>query len=245
MIASLLILLSISLSPAELYTQSNQSYGAGDFLQAIEGYEEVAHSIVNADVYYNLGNSYFQVKKIGKAIVNYRRARFVKPRDEDIYHNLVFARNHRVDKIGGVSGPIARLLSKIFHYFSLYEASILTTSLFLLSSILLSLFIVYRKTLFVYGLIVSVLLCIFFFVTWRVWSSEVASNPSVVVVPEVNALSGPGSDYKEILTIHDGTEVRIRESRGEYVLIQIPGGIGGWVREEALERVFWPETLAF
>jgi len=73
-ITNLLMLVSICLSPAELYTQSNQSYGGGDFLQAIEGYEEVAKSVMNADVYYNLGNSYFKVKKIGKAIINYRRA---------------------------------------------------------------------------------------------------------------------------------------------------------------------------
>jgi len=234
------MLVSICLSPAELYTQSNQSYGGGDFLQAIEGYEEVAKSVMNADVYYNLGNSYFKVKKIGKAIINYRRARFLKPRDDDIRHNLEFARNYRVDKIGSIPGPILRMLSNTFHYFSLYEASILTTLFFVLSSVLVSLFIIYRRTPLLYGLMFSALSSFFFFVTWQVWGSEVRDRPSVVTVAEVNALSGPGEDYKEILTIHDGTEFKIREVRGEYVLIQIPGGISGWIQKEESEEVFWP-----
>ncbi len=238
MITSLFIVLSISLSPVELYNQGNQSYQAGDFAEAIENYEEAAKRTVTADLYYNLGNSYFKAKKIGKAIVNYQRARFLNPRDADIHHNLLFARNYRVDKIGSVPGPIARLLSNTFHYFSLREASILTTVFFLLSSILVSLFVIYRRTLFVYGIIVSALLCLFFFVTWNVWASEVRSRSSVIVVREVNALSGPGEDYKEILTVHDGTEVKTKELRGEYVLIQIPGGIGGWIRKDTLEEVF-------
>ena len=74
--------------------------------------------------------------------------------------------------------------------------------------------------------------------TWQVWRNEVRSVPAVVVVPEAVALSGPGDEYKEILTLHDGTELTVREVRGEYVLIQIPGGIGGWVREEILTLVF-------
>jgi uncharacterized protein YgiM (DUF1202 family) len=60
----------------------------------------------------------------------------------------------------------------------------------------------------------------------------------VVVAPEVNALSGPGEEYKQILLLHDGTEVRIRESRGGYLLVQLPGGSGGWIRKDAVERVY-------
>jgi tetratricopeptide (TPR) repeat protein len=238
--ANLLILLTICVSPVQLYTQSNQNYETGNFLQAIEGYEEVTKSVVNADVYYNLGNSYFKEKKIGKAIVNYRRAKFLEPRDSDIRYNLEFARSYRVDKVGGVPGPIARLLSSAFHYFSPYEASTLTAVFFLLSSVLVSVFIVYRKSLLLYGLMVSAPLSFFFFVTWQVWASEMRGRPAVVTVPEASALSGPGEDYKEILAIHDGTEFKIREVRGGYLLIQIPGGIGGWIRKEESEEVFWP-----
>ena len=60
----------------------------------------------------------------------------------------------------------------------------------------------------------------------------------MVVVPEVAALSGPSEESKQILLVHDGSEVRIREARGDYLLVQLPGGGGGWVRKEAVERVY-------
>jgi len=224
-IASTLILVSVTLSPAERYIESNQSYEAGDFLHAIEGYEEVVRLSRNADVYYNLGNSYFQVRKLGEAVANYRRARHLRPRDGDVQHNLAFLRNYRVDRIGSVSSPITQLLSNGFHYFSLYEASILTTFLFLLGSFLIFLFILYRKRSLAYGFIVGGVVCTYFFITWQVWMNEVRSVPAVVVVTEAAALSGPGEDYKEVFIIHDGAEVKIKEERGGYILIQIPGGI--------------------
>jgi len=56
---------------------------------------------------------------------------------------------------------------------------------------------------------------------------------------EINkAYSCPGEDYKEILEIHDGAELKIREERNGYYLIQLPGGIGGWVKTEGVEKVF-------
>jgi len=60
----------------------------------------------------------------------------------------------------------------------------------------------------------------------------------VVVVPEVSAQSGPGQEYKEIILVHDGTEGLIKEQRGDYILIQLPGGVGGWVKKDAVEPVF-------
>jgi uncharacterized protein YgiM (DUF1202 family) len=51
-------------------------------------------------------------------------------------------------------------------------------------------------------------------------------------------MSGPGEEYKHILTLHDGAEVRIREERQNYVLIQLPGGLGGWIEKESLEEIF-------
>lgn len=57
-------------------------------------------------------------------------------------------------------------------------------------------------------------------------------------MPEVKSTSGPGDEYKEILEIHDGTEAKIIEERSGYYLIQLPGGIGGRVKSESIEKVF-------
>jgi len=237
-IITLFATVQLTLTPAELYNEGNRHYEAGNYYDAIDAYEEAIKQVTNAQLFYNIGNSYFKVSKIGKAILNYRRARSLRPRDVDINHNLMFARNYRVDKIQIAQSPIANILSRIFHYLSLYEAQFLCTILFLLNAISVSLYVIKRRNLFGYIAIIGVLFCVIFFVNWQIWIHELTSHHAVIIAPEVKALSGPGEDYKEILVIHDGSEVFIREERGDYTLIQLPGGMGGWITREALEEIY-------
>jgi uncharacterized protein YgiM (DUF1202 family) len=120
----------------------------------------------------------------------------------------------------------------------MYEAQMLCAILFAIASILVSLFITYQRRLFGYLTLVCAVLCLFFFVTTQVWASEKAPQHAVITTPEVSALSGPGEDYKEIIVIHNGSEVAVREISGDYALIQLPGGVGGCVPHNALEEIF-------
>ncbi len=237
-IIHILLIYQFTATPTELYNQANAHYESGDYQKAIELYGEAAMQTSSARLFYNLGNAYYKIGKIGKAIINYRKAQFLTPRDKDINHNLEFARNYRVDKTQLEKSPITILLSNIFHSFSMYEAQILCTILFIVSSILISLYILYRRSIFVYTTIIGAVLYLFFFVNLQVWTSEKASRHAVITAPEVSALSGPGEDYKEILVIHNGSEVKVREIRGDYALIQLPGGIGGWIKQDGLEEIF-------
>lgn len=227
-----------TLTPAELYNRGNEHYENSDYAKAIEMYEQAASRIDNARLFYNLGNSYFKSGRIGKAILNYRKAQILAPRDSEIKHNLSFVRNYRVDKVKVMSNPIAGLFSDLFHFFSMFETQVLATFLFFITAVFASFYIIYRKSIFGHLLIISAFICTLFFINWLVWAQELNAHSAVIIVPETTALSGPGEDYKEILVIHDGTEVNIRERRGAYLLIQLPGGLGGWVPQDALERIF-------
>jgi uncharacterized protein YraI len=54
----------------------------------------------------------------------------------------------------------------------------------------------------------------------------------------VTLRSGPGEDYKDIVVVHDGLEASIRSRRGRYVLLQVPGGTGGWADSSSVELIF-------
>lgn len=238
MISAVITLFTLSQSATDLYNSGNSFYEEGNYVQAIEAYESAAQQKAHAYLYYNLGNSYFKTGKMGKAILNYRKANFLAPRDADIAHNLAFARNYRIDKIRDVRNPIISFWSSIFHTLSMHETQVLTAIFFLTAAVLLSYYIIFRGKLVFYLTVVSVLLCIIFFVNWQVWNHELNQRNAVITTPEVSALSGPGEDYKEIVVIHDGSEVRIRELRGDYALIQLPGGIGGWIPVDAIENIY-------
>ncbi|MEO0191051.1 MAG: tetratricopeptide repeat protein [candidate division WOR-3 bacterium] len=222
----------------QLYNTGNKYYAENNFQSAIECYENALRICKNKDIYYNLGNAYFKTGRIGKAIIQYRKAYFLYPRDEDILYNLNFLRNFRPDKLTTIPNPFFQFLDRFFHYFSYKESKSLSAITFLLISIFLSLFLINRSRVFFWLSIFSSLLFIYFLISSSLWQAERTSNAAVVVINELKAYSGPGEEYKEILVIHDGTEVRIREERNGYYLIQLPGGIGGWVKTDGIERIF-------
>jgi len=85
------------------------------------------------------------------------------------------------------------------------------------------------------GLGVLFLYC---FISAASWGAVTGAEHAVVVRPELTLRSGPGPEYKEIAVVHDGLEVMLREQRPGYVLIQIPGGDGGWVESASVEPIF-------
>ncbi len=233
----ILLFFLTQLSATEFYNLGNKFYSEGKFDEAIVAYDSAVKKIVNGDLYYNLGNAYFKKGQIGKAIVNYRRAYILKPRDRDIIHNLDFARAYRVDKLNIIKNPLIKFLADFFHFFSLYEASILSTLSFVVISCLIAFYLILSRRIAIYLAGFSSFLFFYFFITGQIWLKECDGNQAVVVVPEVTALSGPSQDHKEILLIHDGTEIKIRDERGDYILVQLPGGMGGWISKEAIERI--------
>ena len=238
MIPGLLLVLGLALAPLQAYNEGNARFARKDFAGAIQAYERALAAGPSAAVHYNLGNAYFKAGRLGLAVVHYRRARALDPRDPDVTANLSFARSYRVDKVLVDPGPFARALDGAFRRLSRREASELAAVASALAALLLSLWIVRRRLAFAIAASLSALVALFGLGTQQVWASEIAARPAVVIVPEVNALSGPGPEFKQILLVHDGTEVRIRESRGEYLLIQLPGGGGGWVPKDVVERVY-------
>ncbi len=233
-----LILVFLAVSPVDSYNQGNSYYENGNYPAAITEYQNALISAPSSYIYYNLGNAYFKNGQIGQAIINYRRARFLDPRDPDINNNLVFARNYRIDKVLANPGPIISLIDRLLHYVSSTEAFWLCLVSFGSLSLLFSFFILNRRRGFLYASSIPGLLFLILLLSLITWQNEKRSSPAVVTAPEVSALSGPGEEFKQILLLHDGTEVLIKEQRNDYLLVQTPGGAGGWISRLTLKMVY-------
>ena len=238
MLTTIGLLLALTAAPADAYNQGNAAYARNDYPAAIAAYQQALQAGPQPDVLYNLGNAYFKDGSIGRAIVNYQRARWLRPRDRDIAANLAFARGYRVDKTLTVPGPFSYFLDRAFHLLSFREAAQLAALCFLLGALLASLFIVSRRAWWLFAAIPLALFFLIAAITSAAWHNARTSEPAVVTVTEVSALSGPGDDYKQILLAHDGSECAIRDQRGEWLLVQFPGGAGGWVKKDAVTMVF-------
>jgi tetratricopeptide (TPR) repeat protein len=94
--------------PSAVFVRAGGFYSEGRYLDAAQAYEEVLRAgVESANLYYNLGNAYFRAGDVGRAVLNYERARRLAPRDPDVLANLDFARSR------GAEAEPRSLLSRI------------------------------------------------------------------------------------------------------------------------------------
>lgn len=81
---------------------ANRLYNNEDYEGAVQLYQSLIDSGVrNVDVFYNLGNTYYQLGDNGRAILNLSRAQELNPRDAGIDHNL-----RVVQELADVTNPL-------------------------------------------------------------------------------------------------------------------------------------------
>jgi len=226
----------------EPFAQANAAYEAGQYRQAVACYDSAAAAGQSAAVYFNRGNAFFKQGMVGRAIADYLRAEVLNPLDRDIRHNLEFARRFRPDKGTLVPNPLVQAGTRLLRLIPGRLAKLGAGVLFLLAAVALSgLFITGRRQFGWLALAIGALF-LYFLAAQTSWAAVTSPSRAVVIVPELVLRAGPAAEYKEIVIVHDGLEVTIRERRPEWVLIQVPGGEGGWVEASTIEQVFGPGT---
>lgn len=80
-------------SAAALFDAANRLYEQGRYREAAAAYEQLlAQGRATSALYFNLGNAWFKAGEAGRAILNYRLAERLAPRDPDIQANLRLTR---------------------------------------------------------------------------------------------------------------------------------------------------------
>ncbi len=240
-------------SPLDLLQSANQLYEAERFGEAQILYQQLVNQgIRDSVVFYNLGNAYFKLDQLGQAILNYRLAQTLDPRDEDIQANLALARSQTLDKIEGNSEALmGQWVDIIQTRLTLNELAWLSLGLWILMTLLLIAYTQIRqwgladwhkiKPLYVvrYMFIVSVVVffgCTISFGSWLY--SETIRPQGVIIVDEVDVTSGPGPQYIIEFTLHNGTEVGLLEARNHWYRLTLPGQqLQGWVPARAIGLV--------
>ena len=197
--------------------------------------------IENGKLYYNIGNIYFRLKDIGRAIVNYRRAEQYIPGDINLQTNLEFARNIRKDRIA--EKQETKILKTVFfwHYdLSLKTRIILFTFFFALLWVFAGVRIFIKKPALVWltgmcaGL--SVLFCCSAAVDVIGFHRAI---PGVILSEEVIARKGNSASYEKSFKepLHAGTEFVLLENRGSWLRVELPDARTCWVPSSEVELV--------
>lgn len=228
----------VAASPAGWLQAGNDAYEAGDYELALALYDSAATRAAGAAVYYNRGNAKFKLGRLGQALADYRRAAVLSPGDPDIRHNIEFLRAYRPDRTLTLANPLARIFTAVLRAPGLPLVRLLTGLLFLAALAGFGLFAYSRSRAWLVVALGLVAVAGYAAASWLSWAGAVGPDQAVVTRPELVLRSGPGDDYKDILIVHDGLEVSVRERRGAWALLQAPGGEGGWADSSAVEFIF-------
>jgi tetratricopeptide (TPR) repeat protein len=212
------------------------------FRQAAGAFEALAADGVRSPALeYNLGNTYFRLGDLGRAVLHYRRARRLDPGHAKLAENLKYARN-RVEPtidLGGEQRLLRRLL--FWHYNTSVRLRFWLT---LMTSVAgwLGLAVWLRRrwqALAVLGVLALVLgLANAVSVAWQL-HDESRHPPSVVVQGEQILRLGRGEGYDPAMkqALGPGIELRVLQQRGDWVEVRLANGQTGWLPAQAVERV--------
>ena len=229
-----------------LFVRGNYLYEQEEYAEASKRYEDIiARGSLSADVFYNLGNSYFKQGKLGKSIVNYERASLLKPRDKDTAKNLEVAQNKVVDK---VKLPDTIVLQKSI--IDIHDAFTLDETLHFLSILIVILTVLIALTFYaihtrrilipIIAVFAALLMCVAASCGIKIYENQNVQK-AVVIAQKITVHSGPGKQYSVQFAVHEGTTFRAVKSLHGWLEVYISGDLRGWVQQEEVEIV-WPVT---
>jgi tetratricopeptide (TPR) repeat protein len=226
---------------ADKHAATDPEKAKGLYLKSAMRFEKIVKDgkIHNGKLYYNIGNAYFRIKDIGRAILNYRRAMQYIPNDPNLRQNLEFAREKRRDRIK--EKQKTKIFKTIFfwHYdLPLGTKIIVFVILFATAWIAASARIFFKRSFLTWSTVLSMLLCFLFAGSLLAEAVSYAGTRSgVVIVSEVIARKGNGETYEQSFKepLHAGTEFNLMEKRGNWYHIELPDSRECWVPRQSVE----------
>ena len=191
------------------------------------------HGVGNAALEYNLGNAYFRLGELGRAILHYSRAQRFDPSDAALTTNLTYARN-RVEPYVEPSGG-RQLMNRLMfwsHRASIQKRLRLALIASIAGWLALALRLRWRsRPLAVLACLAIVLgLANAASVGWQL-HDEARRPPAVVVGGEHVLRLGRGEGHDPALNqpLGPGVELRILSERGDWVEVQLRDDKTGWL----------------
>lgn len=218
-------------------------YKSEQYKEAATAFKALADkSIVNAKLYYNLGNAYLKAQDLGHAVYWYERARILDGNDPDLLFNLSYARSLLKDAVHSTDPTLDRIF--FFWKYRLSRQTILVLALtfnglFWLLLLLRVLIKSKRRPLAVSAFIVAI--PTFIFVCTAIYNYyETSQNRIAVILPEkVSVRSGFSEHSTELFVLHAGTMVKIQKRQGNFLRISYSKDKIGWIRQSAIGQLFF------
>ncbi|MGQ0644684.1 MAG: tetratricopeptide repeat protein [Elusimicrobiota bacterium] len=215
-------------TPQELFDLGNRAYEQGQFAAARDRYEDVLRrGWGGAGLYYNLGNAYYRLGRLGRARLWYERASAADPSHEDARHNLALIRAQWPEEAppGFLEGKEAAagwiFLAANFFFFLLMAAGLYSRAEWVWWGRWTAAFLFLAAA----GLLL--------------FSRSQGRRPAgIVLEARAEARAGPGPEFRVGFVVPEGRKVILFGRSEGWREIGVPDqGLKGWVPQEAVEPI--------
>jgi tetratricopeptide (TPR) repeat protein len=215
------------------FTQANKLYEEGKYSQAAAAYQRMTQAgAVSPALYFNLGNACLKAGQIGRAVCAYRRAETLAPRDPDIRANLQIARNQAGDNNPALPGSRwTRWIGRL----TLNEWTLAASAAAALFFLVLTAREIWpalkRSGTGLTAVLGFVCLCLAACLGVAV-EQRLIEHSSVVIVSEAVVRRGPLPESQSVFTVHDGAELLVLESEGDWLRVTDAARHIGWLAQK-------------
>ncbi len=219
------------------FAEAGQAYNQGRFLDAAGIYQRLlAEGYSSRELLYNLANARYKSGQWAEAILFYRRAWHLAPRDPDIQANLRFA----LQTVGAVP-PERSFFRHLLETFSLSEWLTFALAAYWLGALVFcaSLFLPQARTLLRQALGVFVFLLVVSLLGTAHWLSFYHHPEVVVRTAGQKALSGPLVNAVALFALPNGALMETVDSREGWISMQYDQQTGWIPQSEVTPVVNW------
>jgi len=221
------------------FARGNAAYKGGDYPKAIDTYEGILKAgLENGDLYYNLGNSYFKLNHLGKAILNYERARQLMPRDSNLLFNYQYAislvKNH------GEGGSFGFFERQIVQYRDHWTTNEITWIIFMVLFLVMGFYWLafFQKWPGMRRMIVFMGLgSILIFHGWVLANKLEKESSDAVIIQETESKYEPNERGTVYFQLPEGSKVTILKESESWLKVKRIDGKIGWIKSETAEKI--------
>jgi len=248
--ALLALLLSLAMPAAaqnsvdSLWSKAGQAFAAGQWQNALNYYQMIeGENLESADLYYNIGNTYFKLGDNAHAILYFERALKLDPAHADAANNLAILRQTTLDKIDDVPDFIlVSWFRNVRQSLSADAWAWITLGLLAIVGLLLTFFRnggspAWRKVSFILACVFFVLMVFTFVFSLQQRRAITRQDGAIVTAPVCSVKSSPADGGKTVFVLHEGTKVRLLDNVGDFAKIEIADGRQGWASTSTFEVI--------
>lgn len=248
-LAALVLFLSATAASAQndvstLWQSGNDAFAAGQWQNALNYYQMIeGEGLESADLFYNIGNTYFKLGDNGHAILYFERALKLDPAHADAANNLEIVRQLTLDKIDSVPDFIlVTWFRNLRQSLSADTWAWITLGLLAIVGLLITFFrnagsSAVRKLSFIVACLFLVLTVFSFVFSLLQRRAVTRTDSAIVTKPVCSVKSSPTEGGNTVFVLHEGTKIRLLDNVGDWSKIEIADGRQGWAMVSTFEVI--------